>query len=298
MFRRHHGRMRVGVIDVGSNTVRVLVARGGRWIFSEREMLRLGADVERFGRIPDEKIARTAAVVRRFAAAAREAGAERLEIVITSPGRQAANGHELQEVSTLAGGCPARILSAAEEGRLAFVGAVRLALPPPRRAVAVVDVGGGSAQIVAGSRRDGPRWTHSIDIGSQRLTNRLLADEPPGHVAIETARAEVARYLRGAIPPPVRTALAVGGSARALKRIGGPRLGRRELDALLPLLAATPAGELARRYDIDPDRTRTLAAGAVILSALQTLLETPLTVARGGLRDGVLAELEARRAAA
>ena len=138
---------------------------------------------------------------RGYAEDARSAGVEELEVLITSPGRQAANGDELLEVLALAARCPVRVLSSAEEGRLAFVGAVGLATPPPRRTVAVVDVGGGSAQVVVGTRRDGPSWQQSIDLGSQRLTSRLLTDEPPGERAVRRASAEVARYLTGLVPP-------------------------------------------------------------------------------------------------
>ena len=201
MWGRHHGGVPVGVIDVGSNTVRLLVVRGGRPVLSEREMLRLGADVERDGRISDQKLAQAAEVVAGYAEDARSAGVEELEVLITSPGRQAANGDELLEVLALAARCPVRVLSSAEEGRLAFVGAVGLATPPPRRTVAVVDVGGGSAQVVVGTRRDGPSWQQSIDLGSQRLTSRLLPDEPPGEWAVRRASAEVARYLTGLVPP-------------------------------------------------------------------------------------------------
>ena len=78
----------------------------------------------------------------------------------------------------------------------------------------------------------------------------------------------------------------------------GARLGADELTEALEILAVTPAATVARRYDIDPGRTRTLAAGAVILAALQARLNTPLKVVRGGLRDGALSELEARLLAA
>jgi exopolyphosphatase/pppGpp-phosphohydrolase len=290
--------MSVGVLDVGSNTVRLLVVRDERTVLTEREMLRLGADVERDGRISELKLAEAADVVRAYADDARAAGVERLEVLVTSPGRQAANGDELLEALALAARCPARILSAEEEGRLAFVGAIGFAAPPARRSVVVVDVGGGSAQLIAGTRRDGVRWQRSIDIGSQRLTSRLLSDEPPGRVAIAAARAEVAEYLDGIEPPAHRAAYAVGGSARALKRMVGSRLGSDELASALELVASISAPDLAERYDIDADRTRTLAAGTVILGEFQELLGTPLKVVRGGLRDGATAELARRSAAA
>jgi exopolyphosphatase / guanosine-5'-triphosphate,3'-diphosphate pyrophosphatase len=290
--------MPVGVVDVGSNTVRLLVTRRGRPVLSLREMLRLGADVERHGRIPVEKLELTARVVGGYADAARAEGVEQLEVLITSPGRQAANGAELLEYLARAARCNVRVLSAVEEGRLAFVGAVGFASPPPRRRVAVVDVGGGSAQVVVGTRRDGPAWVRSIDLGSQRLTSRLLSADPPGDDAIEAARIEVERYLTDLVPPAPRTSYAVGGSARALKRIVGPQLGGDELAEAIAVLASTRADRLARKYDIDEGRTRTLAAGAVILSALQQRLDSPLKVVRGGLRDGAVAELAARSLAA
>ena len=240
MWGRHHVHVPVGVVDVGSNTVRVLVSEAGRTLLSEREMLRLGADIELHGEIPREKLALTAAVVARFVTDARAVGAAAVEILIASPGRQAANGAELAARLEAAAGCPARILSSIEEGRLAFVGALSCAGITGGRTVAVVDVGGGSAQIVVGSRKVGPTWARSIDLGSQRLTSRLLPHDPAGHSAIEAARAEVGRYLEGFDPPSPRTTLAVGGSARALKRILGGRIDAPELEDVLEQFVDTP----------------------------------------------------------
>jgi len=293
----HHGGVPIGVVDVGSNTVRVLVAEDGHTIFTEREMLRLGADIERHGHIPDEKLELTASVVSRMVRDAYAAGAEAVEILIASPGRQADNGEELRSRVADAADCPARILSAVDEGHLAFVGALSVAGMPANRTVAVVDVGGGSAQVVVGSRKSGPQWARSIDLGSQRLTSRLLSADPPGRAAIGAARAEVERYLDGFHPPNPRTSLAVGGSARALKRICGSRLDATELEDALTILADTPSEVLGRRYDIGEERARTLAAGAVILTTLQGVLGTPLRVVRAGVRDGAVMALAAERAA-
>jgi exopolyphosphatase/guanosine-5'-triphosphate,3'-diphosphate pyrophosphatase len=298
MWLRHHHRMPVGVVDVGSNTVRLLVADGDRPLLTLRETLRLGAAVEELGCIPPAKLEETAGVVATFADAARGAGARRLEVLITSPGRQAANGEELLDALAAAAQAPARILSAAEEGRLAFVGALGATRAPSHRRIAVVDVGGGSAQAVVGSRQEGPAWIRSLDLGSLRLTSRLLPDDPPGLRAVTLARAEVEGYLDGFDPPLPRTAIAVGGSARALRRIVGSRLGSDELAEAIELLAATPGNELIELYGLNPHRVRTLTAGAVILAALQRRLDAPLKVLRAGLREGALAELAERRAAA
>jgi exopolyphosphatase/guanosine-5'-triphosphate,3'-diphosphate pyrophosphatase len=261
-------------------------------------MLRLGAEVEEHGVISAPKLVQTAEVVHRFSDVARAHGATDLEVLITSPGRQAANGEELLDTLARAGACPARILSSVEEGLLAFNGALSVASPPPRRLVAVVDVGGGSAQVVVGSRHDGPVWARSIDIGSQRLTSRLLRDDPPGVDAIAAASAEVARYLDGFDAPTPRMTFAVGGSARALRRLAGGRLSATELAAVTTLLATTSSRRLIDEHGVDPERVRTMAAGAVILSAIQQRLGPPLKIVRAGLREGALLELAARRAAA
>ena len=180
------------------------------------------------GPIPPDKLALTAE--RRRAASptlARAERVERLEVLITSPGRQAANGDDLAATLGRPPGCPVRILSAAEEGRLAFVGAVGVASPPPRR---VGRRRRRRRRLRADRDRQPPRpgraVTQSIDLGSQRLTSRLLADDPPGARGRPSARAprwrgtSTARACRA-----VATAYAVGGSARALKRIVGPQLG-------------------------------------------------------------------------
>jgi len=297
VWGRQHGTV-VGVVDVGSNTVRLLVTRGERTILTEREMLHLGADVERRGEISPEKLALVAELVGRYAADARAAGAVALEVLIASPGRQARNGEVLRELLSAASGAPTRILSAAEEGRLAFAGALAAGAPPARRPVAVVDVGGGSAQVVVGTRRDGPLWSRSIDIGAQRLTSRLLSADPPGRAAVWRARLEVERYLTHVAPPPVHAGFAVGGSARGLKRIVGGRLGEEELEDALAVLAVTSAAEVSKQYGMKLERAQTLTAGCAILAGLQRTLGTPLKVVRAGLREGVLAELTAETLAA
>jgi exopolyphosphatase/guanosine-5'-triphosphate,3'-diphosphate pyrophosphatase len=288
----------VAVIDVGSNTVRLHVASNGAVLYREKAMLRLGESVERFGVIPETKLAETAHCVEAFATQARNLGVDRLEVLVTSPGRQAQNGEELLDRLAAASGVPVRLLTSVEEGRLAFVGAARATRGTTRRLIAVCDVGGGSAQIAVGTRRDGPAWVRSIDIGSMRLTSRLLNDDPPGDVAVQKARAEVDRLLEGIVPPLPETALAVGGSARALRSLLGAKLGPEELHEATVILARTPAKEIVELYGIDPQRVRTLAAGAVILGAITERLGVPLRVVRGGVREGAAGELASARAAA
>jgi exopolyphosphatase / guanosine-5'-triphosphate,3'-diphosphate pyrophosphatase len=298
MWGLHHGRVPVAVVDVGSNTVRLLVTHGGEQVITLREPVGLGAEVERDGRISAAKLGETESVVAELAAAARAAGAVELEVLITSPGRQAANGDELREVVGRAADAPVRTLSAYEEGRLAFLGALSTTPGLPGRLVAVVDVGGGSAQVAVGTRGAGPSWIRSLDLGSLRLTKRALPGDPPGSKAVAAARVEVERLLENFDPPQPHHALAVGGTARALRRIAGSRLSASRLSDLVALLAETPIAELQRVHDLPPHRARTLTAGAIVFEAIQGRLRSPFKVVRHGLREGALLELEARRAEA
>jgi exopolyphosphatase/guanosine-5'-triphosphate,3'-diphosphate pyrophosphatase len=299
MWRLHHGNMPTGVVDVGSNTVRLHVAHDGETVFSERTLLGLGAAVERYGTIPEAKLAEVAACVAGYVRQGRGHGAANLEVLVTSPGRQATNGDDLVKRLERATHVPVRLLTAVDEARLGFAGAVAATHIPPGRTVGVVDVGGGSAQIAVGTRRDGPTWMRSIDIGSMRLTSRCVRNDPPERDELSAMRTEVARYLNDITPPQPRVALAVGGSARNLRKVAGTsRLGPDELAAAIELLLSTSAAALMRRFDIDPGRVRTLLAGAVILEGIRELLGTGFKVVRAGVREGAVLELESRRAAA
>ncbi len=299
MWRGHHGAVPVGVIDVGSNTVRLHVSQGGLEVHREKALLRLGESIELTGAIPAEKVTETAECVQAFVASARRHGAEQVEVLVASPGRQAANGPELIARLTASAGAPVRLLSQQEEGRLAFIGALAASRRGQHAVIAVCDVGGGSSQVTVGTRRDGVAWVRSVDIGSMRLATRLLTDDPPGDSAVQRARVEIDRVLQGFLPPLPEVALAVGGSARAIRSIVGPVLGADELDEVAGILARTPAQEIADLYDVHLERVLTLAAGAVILEALQVRLQVPLRVVRGGgVREGAAIELASRAKAA
>jgi exopolyphosphatase / guanosine-5'-triphosphate,3'-diphosphate pyrophosphatase len=294
--------MVVGVIDVGSNTVRLLVAKRRKSslfrVHEEREPLGLGEDVEALGHIPPEKLRRASAVARDLAEQARSFGCATVEILVTSPGRQAANGEELREALAFECGVGARILSADEEARLAYLGALS-AVRADWETVAVVDVGGGSAQLIVGTARSGPVWARSVDIGSLRLTRRLLASDPPEASELAAARAEVERSFSGMAPPLPQAALATGGTARALRRVvGRRRLTAADIEGAIEELTRRSAGQLVRRYGLEPERARTLPAGALILAEAQKRLSLTFEVARGGVREGAALALLAERAAA
>jgi exopolyphosphatase/guanosine-5'-triphosphate,3'-diphosphate pyrophosphatase len=294
--------MNVAVIDVGSHTVRLLVASREegelRALREQKAALGLGVEIEQHGRISDTKLHETVAQVRAFARSAREAGAVRIETIVTAPGRQSENGPALVELLAEATRTPIRILSPDEEGRLAFDGAVQGA-ELVADTIAVIDVGGGSTEVVVGTPAGGPVWVRSVDIGALRLTGRSLAMDPPSARCLERAMREVEQELAPFTPPLPQAALAAGGTARALRKLVGSTLRPGELDAALELLSEQKSGRIAKAFGIERNRARTLAAGAVILKALQHRLGVPLEVSRTGLREGaVLAMLDELAAAA
>jgi exopolyphosphatase/guanosine-5'-triphosphate,3'-diphosphate pyrophosphatase len=290
----------VGVVDVGSNTIRLLVARRGAGVervLERKAAIGLGVDVEASGAISREKLAEAAACVDSFVREARSLECRRLEVVVASPGRQAANAGVLLRTLARAARAPARILSQEEEACLAFDGA--LATSGLRSgSVAVCDVGGGSTQLVVGTVEAGPAWWRSADVGSLRLATRCLAGDPPRKKEVEAARAEARRELGGLTPPLPQSALAVGGAARALRRLDGRMLGEAELRAALRTLRRRDAATLAGELGVELWRARTLAAGTVILAEVQRRLGVPLEVARGGLREGIALSLLAEAPAA
>jgi exopolyphosphatase/guanosine-5'-triphosphate,3'-diphosphate pyrophosphatase len=284
--------MRVAAIDVGSNTVRLLVATlddgSVKPVQEERTAVGLARDIERSGRIPRDKIARAARVATRYARDAAKAGAVRIEVLVTAPARQSRNGHELVEAIASATRLPVRPLSAEEEGRLAFAG-VLSTFPAPPSSIAVCDVGGGSTQLVFGTAA-GPVWFRTLDIGSLRLAQRHLAHDPPRKDELDSLRASVARAFEGHASPLPRCAAATGGTARALRRVVGRTLGPKQLAKAEAMLSSAPAKELAEKFGFPLWRGQTLLAGAFVLAEAQRRLGVPLVVARAGLREGAVLE--------
>lgn len=293
--------MLVAVIDIGSNTARLLVAGLARasveTVHEERALLALGDEIERFGRLSDLKLSETAARARGYARRARELGSFAIDVIVTAPGRQSENADELLAVLRRATGVPARVLSADEEGRLAYEGALAQTRFAPKR-VAVCDVGGGSTEVVIGTRAT-VDFCCSLDIGSLRVARRFLGGDPPGKRAVAAARYEIATCFDSLEAPPVDGAMATGGSARSLRKLAGSRtLGERELASLVKTISKRTSSQIARDAGLDPIRAQTLLGGALILAEAQKRLGVPLEVARGGLREGAAYAMLTRQAAA
>lgn len=278
--------VRIGVIDVGSNTTRLLVANAVRAgvvpIDTAKVRLSLGGEIERYGYVSDVHVRAAAKAVRKMAEIARSEQVSALDVFLTAPGRQAKNSDELVAALSSAAGVRARVLSKEEEGTLAYRGAVLttdLTLPS---CIAVCDVGGASTEIAVGDPVTGPEWIASVDLGSVRLTAR-----EGDH------RAETAEAFAAVDPPEVEAALAVGGSARATRRLVGATLGEAQLAEAQALVERKSRRQLARRYGVDQARAEILPAGIVLLAEVQRKLGVPLHVCDGGIREGaVLASLE------
>ncbi len=278
--------MRVGVIDVGSNTTRLLIASaepgGLEPLESQKVRLSLGEEIERHGAVSAVHVAASAKAVRGMAVAARRRRVASLDVFLTAPGRQATNSAALVAALSRAAGVPARVLTKEEEGTLAYRGAILTAgLTLPSR-IAVCDIGGASTEIAVGNPDRDPDWIESVDLGSVRLTTRA-ADM---HAEAEDAFVHL-------VPPSVEAALAVGGSARATCRLVGAELGETELAEALRIVETTSPRDVARRFGVDRARAEILPAGVLLLAEVQRKLDVTLHVCGGGIREGaVLASLE------
>ena len=285
--------MRSACIDIGSNTTRLLVAErvgaGLREVLTRRMFVPLvnGAG----GAIDDETVTVLASVVAAHAALAREAGASRVQAVATAAIRRAVNREALCAAIHREAGLPVRVLDDADEARLAFAGATRTIAAPPDGTIGVVDIGGGSSEIVAGTIAGGVSWYVSVDVGSGVLTERLVHGDPPTPDEIDTLRAEADAAFGRVAAPPMQRAYAVGGSATSLRRLCGDELSPTSLDTALALVASWPVRDAAERLDLARERVRLLPAGLILLrAACAALGGLPLAVARGGMREGVLLE--------
>lgn len=290
--------MRCACIDIGSNTTRLLVAERGtggvvlRDVTADRSFTRLSADRAPDGSLAPARIAAVAEVVEGQVLQARAVGSERLRAVATAAVRGAPNQDALCAAVLERCGIVVEVIPPEEEARLAFSGAIGTlgasALPAADEPVGVVDVGGGSTELVCGTREDGVGWVRSFATGSGVLTERYIAGSCPTAAELVALRADVARTFAGLEPPSPRAAYAVGGSATSLGRLTNGRLQPDSLARALEVLCSGPVEIVAQRLGLHPDRVRMLPAGIIVLSEAARALGVPLKVASGGLREGVI----------
>ena len=299
--------MRLGVLDIGSNTVHLLVADahpGGRPLAtsSHRTVLRLMRYLTPAGAISEEGVTALVDAVAARNLATKENVSELLPTA-TSAVREAANGAEVIARLEEALGQPLQVLGGETEARFTFL-AVRRWFGWSAGRILLFDIGGGSLEIAAGDE-DLPDFAESLALGAGRMTLAYLMDDPPGEKAVAQLRAyaaetlaPVAKSLKGVAKPDH----VVGSSKtiRSLARLAGyPRPGwsgiermvlpRQALGQWIPRLARIPAAVRKELPGITPERTVQITAGAVVLhEAMKAFGVNELEVSPWALREGVM----------
>jgi exopolyphosphatase / guanosine-5'-triphosphate,3'-diphosphate pyrophosphatase len=284
-------RMRCACVDIGTNTTRLLVAErtaeGVREVVAVRRFMRLTTGPD--GAILDATVADVAALVAAHVDLARKHGADRVRAVATAAIRRAPNRDELCRAVRTVAGVEIEILSGEEEAALAFAGALASLQRPPAGLIGVIDVGGGSSELVTGTAGEGVTWSVSLAVGSGVLAERHLRSDPPALDELAAVRAEIDGALAAVRPPTPGVVLAVGGSATSLAGEAHGELAPETIARVLSVLIALPAAEAAQRLGLHIERVRLLPAGLLVLEAAwEALGGAPLRVARGGLREGVV----------
>jgi exopolyphosphatase/guanosine-5'-triphosphate,3'-diphosphate pyrophosphatase len=287
--------MLCAAIDIGSNTTRLLVAEPVdgqlKKVMEQRAYTRINKAIRDSGEIPAEKVGEVAEVVATQVRLARELGAETIRAVATAAIREASNGEAVAKEIGGKAGVPLEILSEDEEGRLSFIGATKTLGHPVDGPVGVVDVGGGSTEVILGTVQKGVREVRSWPVGSGVLADELIASDPPSAAEIRKIRDRIDDLFAGVEIERPAQAVAVGGSATSLRRLVGAVLEYETLERGVRVLCGDPAAEVARRFELDPERVRILSTGVLLLEKLSELLGQPLQIGKGGLREGVILDL-------
>ena len=269
--------MRVGAVDLGTNSTRLLVAdaRGDDLEELERllEITRLGDRVDTDGRLSGAAMDRVHRVLDRYAARTGELRAERVLATATSAVRDAANGREFLAEVGRRHGFETRLLEGREEAELTYRGVTsRLAAGP---GTLVCDIGGGSTELVLGGP-DGVVDATSLDIGCVRMSERCLHSDPPSAGELAALRSAVAEILPEALTTAARTLVGVAGTITTLAAIDldlerevpelvdGHTLARSTVEALLERLASLPLAERRSVRGLMPERAPTIVAGTAI----------------------------------
>jgi len=287
--------MLCAAIDIGSNTTRVLVAEPQcgqlRKVMEQRAYTRIDKASQHDGAVDRSKIDEVADVVATQVRLAQEIGAEATRTVATAAIREATNRHEIVSEINRVAGVDVEVLSEHEEGRLAFIGATKTLGHPVEGDVAVVDVGGGSSEVVLGTVPDGVRAVRSFKIGSGSLADDLLSQDPPSPAEIRAVRDATSDFFADIEFERPDQAVAVGGSATSLRSLVGSVLEYETLERAIRVLTGDPIADVAKRFELDPRRVRILPTGVLLLEKLSELLRQPLQIGKGGLREGVILTL-------
>ncbi len=294
--------MRVGAVDIGTNSMRLLVADRTGSELSEIERVttitRLGEGVDRRGMFGAGPIERTLVALRRYGQSMQEAGVERKRAVATSATRDAANRAGFLARAETALGVSPEVISGEEEAALSFAGA-GLGLPPGSRRRVVIDIGGGSTELVAGLHR--PDFARSLEVGSVRLTERVVPDRPAPAAQVQAATSAVEQALRPVdLDPAPEEAVGVAGTFTSLAAMAldlsaydraavhGSRLSSSQLSDLVVWLASLTVEETAGIGSLAPGRAPVILAGAIIARIVVDHLGLEqIVISEHDLLDGV-----------
>ena len=287
--------MLCAAIDIGSNTTRVLVAEpnGGqlRKVMEQRAYNQIGRAATHDGAIDDDKIAEVADIVATQVRLAEELGAEAIRIVATAAIREASEPRRDRQPDRAECGMSVEVLSDQEEGRLAFIGATKTLGHPVEGEIGVVDVGGGSSEVILGTVSQGVREVSRFKIGSGSLADDFIDNDPPSASEIRAIRDHIGDFFEGVELERPDQAVAVGGSATSLRTLVGAVLEYETLERGIRVLASDPVEDVAKRFELDPRRVRILPTGVLLLEKLSELLGQPLQIGKGGLREGIILDL-------
>lgn len=305
--------MRVAAIDVGTNTVLLLVAERDasgvlRAVQEEATITRLGEGVDKTRALKPEAVARTEACLVQYASILKRLSAERVAVVGTSAMRDAEGSAVLRERVRELFGVPAETISGDEEAALTFRGALS-GLTLPDGEVAVFDIGGGSTEVVVGAVRSGrageTRFLRSFDVGSVRMTERHIENDPPTAEELTRARESV-RAALAAVPKPLPGTPVVGiaGTVTTLAaislrmhpydgaRVHGMRLSSATILKLTFELAALPLAERQKLPGLEPKRADVIVAGAIVVAEVMHALGAgEIIVSDRGVRWGLAERL-------
>lgn len=298
----------VAAVDCGTNTIKLLIARlpGMTDVVRESRVVRLGQDLDRTGRISEEALERAFAAVDEYAALVAEHDVDEIRFCATSATRDAGNAEAFTRGVRERLGIEPEVVTGAEEAALAFDGAVRNLREPVPGAVLVIDVGGGSTELVLGPS-DGPSGGrgptgHSMDMGSVRLHERHLRSDPP--TAEEVARCvdDIDAHLDASPvePADARTVVAVAGSNLTIvagvldlpeydpEEIDQSEVGVTDVLAMVDRLVAMTVAERRALPYMHPGRADVIDAGALILArVLRRAGVTSLVASESDILDGI-----------
>ncbi len=290
----------VAAIDCGTNTIKLLVGALPEVAVREMRMVRLGQDVDRTGRFADEALERVFAAIDEYAALIAQHDVSRIRFCATSAARDAENADVFAKGVLERLGVAPEVVSGVEEAALAFDGAVRNLRVRPELPVLVIDIGGGSTELILG--RSAPDVAHSMDIGSVRLHERHLRSDPPTAQEVAACVADIDAAL-DACPVDVPAAATVVGVAGTVTTVAAgvldlPAYDRDAIDQRVlsvdavhatvdRLVAMTVAERLGLPF-MHPGRADVIDGGALILSrVLRRAGADSLVVSESDILDGI-----------